>query len=262
MIMKPASIALAACLATVIASNAFATNLITNGDFQDFGWDDGFTSSYAKDNYILKGVNFQMVRELQESSYMIIQSADQAHYLWRRFYDHTFGDPNGMYFVANGSTDTSAMVWESTPVVVSQAHTPYRFEAWISKLLPGDPNPPMLTFQIGDGATAWTALGTTASLSSVDAGVWVHTYVDFEFANPGTYYVGLRNSISAGGGNDIGLDDIYFGLRTGSPSFGTDSGAASPGLFSPVPVPEPSTWALALAGVVCGSRILRRRPRV
>jgi hypothetical protein len=90
----------------------------------------------------------------------------------------------------------------------------------------------------------------------------VHTYVDFEFANPGTYYVGLRNSISAGSGNDIGLDDIYFGLRTGSPSFGTDSGSASPGLFSPVPVPEPSTWALALAGVVCGSRILRRRPRV
>jgi len=256
--MKPSSVALAVCLAVALASNTLATNLITNGDFQDLA-DGGFTSSYSYENYIYKGYNYRLVAELQEASYAVVQDANLAHPLWLLFYDHTLGDPLGRYFVANGSTNTNDMVWESTPVVVSQAHTPYRFEAWISKVLPADPSPPMLTFQIGDGATGWTDLGTTASLISVSAGVWVHTYVDCEFEKTGTYYVGLRNSNSAGGGNDIGLDDIFFGLRSDSPTFGIDLGPPTPALFNPVPVPEPSTWALALAGVTCGVGVLRRR---
>jgi len=251
--MKPSLFALVVCLTVALGSNAFATNLVINGDFQDLR-DIGFWSDYSYNKYY-EGP------ELAEASFTVMTQASSAHTSWLGFYDHTFGTSSGRYFVANCSSDTG-IVWGSTPIVVSQAHTPYRFEAWISKVFASDPSPPILTFQVGTGWTSLTDLGTTASLSGVSAGVWLHTYVDFEFESSGTYYLTLRNSNSAVVGNDLGLDDIYFGLRSDSPSFGSDAGASSPTTISPVPVPEPSTYVMALAGLVCGGvSMFRRRKR-
>jgi hypothetical protein len=262
-IMKPSSITLAACLAVAIGSNASATNLITNGDFEIWDlWNDtrdkGFTSDYY---YRQFEYNYQRGGSgLIPGAFVIVTQASDAHYDWLSgFYDHTLGNSSGHYFVANGSTDTNAIPWESRAITVSQTHTPYRFEAWIANVFSADFSKPRLSFQIGDGMTAWTNLGAAASLDNVNPGVWLHTYVDFEFESTGTYYVRLMNANGNSSGNDLGLDDIYFGLRSDSPSFGTDLGPANPALFDPVPVPEPSAWALALAGVACGGCTMFRR---
>lgn len=144
---------------------------------------------------------------------------------------------------------------------MSQVNTPYRFEAWISKIYAFESNPPQLTFQIGDGTT-WTGLGSTASLDESNPGEWLFTYADGQFSSAGTYYVRLENANGAYGGNDLGLDDIYFGLRSAAPSFGGTPGSESVTTFDPVPVPEPSTIALlAIGGVVAGLAARRRAAR-
>ena len=73
--------------------------------------------------------------------------------------------------------------------------------------------------------------------------------------------VATHGSIGAAGGNDLGLDDIYFGLRSNSPSVGSTPGT-TPTAFNPTPVPEPSTWCLALTGLAVGGySMIRRRTR-
>jgi hypothetical protein len=234
--------ALAACLAVAVGSNAFATNLITNGDFHlSNPWteDQGFSTDYW-----YRQTTYSSDRDrsaLIEGSYAFVAQASDVHWDWvSGFYDHTLGNSSGLYFVANGNTDTSyeRTLWQSRPITVSHARTPYRFEAWIANVFSTDFSTPQLSFQIGDGMTAWTNLGAAASLDNVNAGVWLHTYVDCQFETTGTYYVRIMNSSVSLDGNDLGLDDIYFGLRSDSPSFGTDLGPPIPTLFSPVPVPE------------------------
>ena len=249
--MKSSVFALSACLALALGSNAFATNLIDNGDFQRGVI--SFNTDYAYGR-LYEGP------ALAEGSFMFVTQARDVHFNWLGFYDHTFGTSSGLYFVANCESD-AAIVWESYPIVVSQAHTPYRFEAWIAKVYASDPSPPVLTFQVGNGIASWTDLGTTSSLNGVSGGVWLHTYVDCEFESAGTYNVSLRNANNSLVGNDLGLDDIYFGLRSDAPSFGSDAGTAIPTTFSPVAVPEPSTYAMALAGLACGGYSMLRRRR-
>jgi hypothetical protein len=71
--------------------------------------------------------------------------------------------------------------------------------------------------------------------------------------------VRLKNSNGAAGGNDLGLDDIYFGLRSSSPSVGSTPGT-TPTAFNPTPVPEPATLGLAFFGLaaLAGRAGLRR----
>jgi len=240
-------------IAAMLASEARA-NLIANGNFS--GGNTGFTSDYSY-NTLNPGP------ELVEGSYSVVTQASDAHFAWGEYYDHTSGNSSGKYFVANASNDTSKTVWQSNSISVSQANTPYRFEAWIQMIYPFESNPPSLSFEIGDG-TAWTSLGQTLDLSDLDnygPGTWYFTYVDGQFASAGTYYVRLKNSNGASGGNDLGLDDIYFGLRSNAPSVGTTPGVATPPSFNPTPVPEPSSLALAAIGVALGWRALRRRTR-
>lgn len=248
--MKSSSFALATVFTAAIAANAFATNLIVNGDFQS--GNSGFTSDYSY-NTLNSGP------ELVEGAYAVVAQASDVHFAWMDgFYDHTLGTASGRYFVANASSDTSLAVWESSPITVSQSNTPYRFEAWISKIYAFESNPPQLTFEIGDGTT-WTNLGSTASLDESNPGEWLFTYADGQFSAAGTYYVRLKNANGADGGNDLGLDDIYFGLRSAAPSVGSTPGSPSVTTFNPVPVPEPSTLALAGFGIAVAAWSVRHR---
>jgi hypothetical protein len=233
------------------AADAQATNLIINGDFTN--GNTGFTSQYSHNTNVF---NFSGP-ELAEGSYAVVTKASDVHFAWGSYFDHTSGNSSGKYFVANASSDTTKTVWQSAAISVSQPNTAYRFEAWMMKIYGPDPNPSVLSFQIGDG-TNWTNMGQTASLGS--GGQWVFTYADGQFGSAGTYYVRLKNSNGAPGGNDLGLDDIYFGLRSSAPSVGTTPGT-TPTSFNPTPVPEPASLGLAATGglAALGWTMLRRR---
>ncbi|MEI6241115.1 MAG: PEP-CTERM sorting domain-containing protein [Planctomycetia bacterium] len=247
--MRRFSFVIAAAFMAALASHAGATNLIVNGDFQS--GNTGFTSDYSYNT-------LNPEPELVEGAYSVVEKAGGVHFAWLDdFYDHTLGTSSGRYFVANASSDTDLAVWQSNSITVSQANTPYRFEAWISKIYQFESNPPQLAFQIGDG-TNWTNLGSTASLDEVNPGEWLFTYADGQFAAAGTYYVRLKNANGGDGGNDLGLDDIYFGLRSASPSVGSTPGSESVTTYNVAAVPEPSTWAMALTGLAAGGLMIRR----
>jgi len=193
---------------------ALAENLVTNGHFSD-GYT-GFSSSYTVGS-----------KDIPEGTYLIVAKGVDAHSAWpscdeRKCYDHTSGDENGRFLAANASDDTTLAVWKTvTAIRVREAGTPYRFEAYITKLYAE--NPASLKFQLGDGTT-WADLGTTASLASAGTPEWVFTYTDGKFDQAGNYYIRLLNNNSVAAGNDFGLDDIYFGLRSTSPSKDTVPG--------------------------------------
>ena len=235
--------------AWAMAAEARATNLISNGDFS--GGNAGFTSEYT----YATGANALF----PEGTYSVVTKANDVHNSWGGYYDHTSGNASGKYFVANASDDTSKTVWQSSAISVAQPNTAYRFEAWLMKIYAFENNPPVLSFEIGDG-TNWTTMGQTASIAATSPGNWLFTYADGQFSSAGTYYVRLKNSNGALGGNDLGLDDIYFGLRSSAPSVGTTPGG-TPTTFSPVAVPEPSGLALAAVGLGAGLWRLRCRRR-
>jgi hypothetical protein len=233
-------------------SPARAGNLISNGDFS--AGNTGFTSGYSY-NTLNPGP------ELVEGSYSVVTKADDVHFAWGNYFDHTSGNSSGKYFVANASSDTSSTVWQSGLITVSQANTPYRFEAWLSKIYAYESNPPLLSFQIGDG-TNWTNLGQTASIDEASPGDWVFTYADGQFTSVGDYFVRLKNSNGASGGNDLGLDDVYFGLRSTAPSVGSTPGDASPQSFSPqatVPEIDPAGFGNVAAVLISAFVLIERR---
>jgi hypothetical protein len=117
----------------------------------------------------------------------------------------------------------------------------------------------MLSFQIGDGTT-WTTLGATPSLSGAPRGQWYFSFADGIFQQAGNFIIRLRNDSNVAVGNDLGVDSIYFGLRTAAPSFGTNPGIGTPASFNPAGVPEPSSASLLIAGAV-GLLGMNRRPK-
>jgi len=181
---------------------ALAANLVTNGAFTD--GNTGFASDYNYTPGDLTG----------EGDYDVVADAKDDHDFWVNCKDHTTRD--GLYFAANGSTNTSLAVWKTTTAIeVDEANTAYRFEAYITKVYAI--NPASLKFQLGDGTT-WVDLGTTASLSGAATPEWVFTFADGKFSKAGNYYVRLLNNNGTADGNDFGIDDIYFGLFSTAPS--------------------------------------------
>lgn len=198
-----------------------AANLITNGDFSS--GNTGFSSDYTS-----------QASNVPEGTYSVVAQARDAHSAWTAAFDHTAGDASGKYFVGNGSSNTALAPWKtSTAVTVTQADTAYRFEAYISTLfMVSGNNGPILKFQIGDGTT-WVDMGTTTNfVNGAAVGQWNLAFADGKFNQAGNYLIRLVNSQTAAGGNDFGLDDIYFGLRTSAPSVGSNPGSDNPQTFN------------------------------
>lgn len=239
-------------------SCAYALSLVVNGDFES--GTSGITSDYT---YQTGGNSLG-----PSSTWSVVNKAVDVHELWTDANDHTYGNGSGHYFVANGSNDTTKAVWQtSAPLTVNQANTAYRFEAYITSVYAVGDAGPILTFQVGDGIQ-WYELGTTQTFPyDYTPGAWSLAYYDTIFTRTGSYYLRLRNTQSAVLGNDLGVDDIYFGLRSEATSVGSYPGLLTGSLqdinangLNPVGtlVPEPSTFLLAstgLAGLLC----LRRR---
>jgi len=235
----------------ILVSRGFAVNLVTNGDFES--GNTGFTSDYTF-------VGTPSSTALwDQGKYAIVASARDYHSNFTNAPDHTSGSGT-QYFAANGGTNINQAVWMSNVLNVALANTVYRFEAWITSLINvSGGNGPDLVFEIGNGST-WTSLGNTSVIpSGTTGGTWVFTYADGQFGQAGNYYVRLRNNSTVSSCNDLGVDDIYFGLRTDAPSYPATLGATNPTLYNPAVIPEPSAGALLALGI--GGLIALRRAR-
>ena len=225
------------------ALGASASNLVTNGDFES--GNTGFSSDYTFWPIGTSG-------DMSAGYYSVVSSANQIH--------SGFGggpQAGSRFFVANGAVDTTQSVWKSQVISVTQTNAAYRFEAYISSVVNPSLAPPMLSFQIGDGTT-WTTLGATPSLSGAPRGQWYFSFADGIFQQPGDFIIRLRNDSNVASGNDLGVDSIYFGLRSAAPSFGANPGTGTPDSFNPAVVPEPSAASLLVLGIG-GLIALRRR---
>lgn len=193
-------------------------NLIVNGNFE-LG-NVGFFSDYT----YVTGSN-----TANESTYSVVNSSSQVHNAWTYlpYYDHTFNTSSGHYFVANGASNTTKAVWQTTSAIDVTANTVYRFEAYVRSVYPV--SPPSLKFQIGDGAN-WIDLGTTTTISGSDT-AWHLSYADGMFNTSGVYYIRLLNNNIALAGNDMGVDDIYFGLASSAPSIASNAVSPSVSTF-------------------------------
>ena len=233
-----------------LAVKASATNLVTNGDFES--GNTGFSS-----DYIYVGTPSSTAL-WDQGKYAIVTSARDYHSNFTSAADHT-GGSGARYFAANGGTNINQAVWMSNVLNVALANTVYRFEAWITSLINvSGGNGPDLVFEIGNGST-WTSLGNTSVIpNGTTGGTWIFTYADGQFGQAGDYYVRLRNNSTRGDGNDLGVDDIYFGLRTSAPSYPATAGITNPTIYNPAAVPEPSAASLLVLGIG-GLIALRRR---
>ena len=230
-------LALLALLAFSTAASLQA-NLILNPSFED--GNTNFTSDYA-----FWPTN--TVGNMGEGRYSVVTNATQVHQFW-----NSLSAQSGTnYLVANGSTDTNLAPWIQTIsinpgdiTVTTDTNTPvyYRFEAYIASVYPD--NPPRLSFEMSlNNSGEWQTL--TTSPSSPTTAAWYLTYRDgyFNFA-PSTISFRLRNAESALGGNDFGIDSIYFGFSTDAPSYPANP-INSIGPINGGVVPEPGTWAAA-----------------
>jgi hypothetical protein len=219
-----------------------ADNLILNGNFEngtngfrsDYTYDDGPTGLYPEGNYA------------------VVASASEVHPDFAYAYDYTYGDGSGHYLVANGASDITKAVWQSlNPIHVAEAGTAYRFEAYIMTCVPIEGNAPSLRFQVGNG-TQWADMGYTFSFADgADVGVWNLSYADGVFGSVGDYYVRLLNDSAVGGGNDFGLDNLFFDLRANAPSYPENPGS-DPVDIGVQAIPEPATALM----ISCGGALI------
>ena len=158
-------------LGLVLSNPLFATNLVTNGDFES--GNTGFSTDYTffpiGHTYI--DPVWGLVRDMDAGYYSVVENANQVHGGFN-------GGPQGgsKFFVANGAVDTTQAVWKSQVISVAQANVAYRIEAYISSVVNPSLAPPSLSFQIGNGTT-WTTLGATPSLSGAPRGEWFFSQV-------------------------------------------------------------------------------------
>jgi trimeric autotransporter adhesin len=161
-----------------------AANSVVNGDFSAGAT--GFTSDY------LFSADTQ-----PEGTYFVSTDASLTHPSFVGV-DHTTGDGN--FMVVNGAGTANSSVWcQNVPV---QQNTDYVFSTWVSTLAVG--SPAILQFSINGNVLGnpFTAPDNTNE--------WLEFYSTWNSGTSTSAAICIVNQNTNIGGNDFGLDDIYF----------------------------------------------------
>lgn len=176
------------CPATTTTYNvtgySVSSNSVMNGDFS--GGAVNFNSDYSLNS------NTQ-----NESTYFVTTNANLAHPGFTGT-DHTTG--SGNFMVVNGSGTPNTSVWCQTITV--QPNTDYVFSTWVSTLAIG--SPAILQFSI-NGTTIGAPFNAPATLNT-----WDEFYATWNSGSATTATICIVNQNTATGGNDFGIDDIFF----------------------------------------------------
>ena len=193
----------AALFLAAFVSAVFAERIIiTNGDFES--GNSGFTSDYT---YVADSPSRQ--DELgPEGFYSVGYNANNYHDAFLNAGDHTTGF--GQMLIANGSPNTSDIVWQGAPsqdLIIGQT---YDFSAWIIDL-------------VGSGAHATLTFKADAevigTLTCSEYLTWTRLSGSFT-ATQARPVLTLTNSQADAGGNDFAVDDlnIYYEGSTTPPT--------------------------------------------
>ena len=163
---------------------SISSNSVLNGDFSGGAVD--FNSDY------LLSSDTQ-----SESTYFVTTDANLTHPGFTGV-DHTTG--SGNFMVVNGSGVPNTSVWCQTVAV--QPNTDYVFSTWVSALALG--SPAILQFSING-----SNLGSPFTAPLV-TGQWDEFYTTWNSGSATSATICIVNQNTAVGGNDFGLDDIFF----------------------------------------------------
>jgi hypothetical protein len=191
---------------------AQSQNLLVNGDF-DLG-NVGFTSTYI----------YSPGDTVPERTYAVISDPSFTHGGAASFKDHTSGV--GLMLVANGSSDSTNVVWSQTVSVAT--NRTYAFSGWGATWghFAGedfDPAPPAMRIHI-NGTQAGDAVQLIAK-----NGQWRNFTALWNSQSSTQAVIEIRLSTTALVGNDIALDDFGFA------SLSTDL-FASPSVFRAIEI--------------------------
>lgn len=205
-----------------LATSAAGAVTVVNGDFQ--AGNTGFTSAYT---YIPTGQEAQM----GEAKYGIANDALATHSAFTSYFDHTFGTAVGSYMIVNGSSQANTIVWESSPIAVTQGR--YNFGAFLSSAYFQSPALLQFTAQPNVGGTQSLGNFMAPATTGVSQGVGGDVIVGAGMTSITLRIVNQNTDLS---GNDFGIDDITL-----------------------TAVPEPATWGLLIAGFGMVGVAARRR---
>ena len=171
-------------------------NLVNNGDFSQGNV--GITSSYR---YVTPGGATQLY---PEGTYTVDANGRNSHNLFTSLFDHTHStqaypnnSPNNhKYMVVNGSPVPNTIVWAQTIAVTP--NTDYVFHTWGSAIA----SPPVMQFSING-----VLLDKPFQLRGI---AWQQFYTIWNSGNSTTANISIVNQCIVAGGNDFGLDDIFF----------------------------------------------------
>jgi hypothetical protein len=225
--MKTGKLGILIGLGALTVSQASASNLIINGDFES--GTNGFSSDYiyAGTAGTPSPTTSNPNTLWDPGTYSVGTDPYLFHSSWDSFGDHTTG--TGNMLLVNGASEP-VTIWTgtlTTPLVAGQT---YDFSAWVANLFPPPTGstptaPAWLNFKV-DG----TLIGSM--YWAPDVGVW-HEFTA-SFVATGNDPISVYDSETAFSGNDFALDDI-----------------------SLVAVPEPTTATCLLLGL--GTLVLTRR---
>ncbi len=192
-------------VATCEATSCVGANLVPAGTFEGFSTGSpGFTTDF---NYINCG-------SIASGYYSVLQSASNCNPLWTAAPDHTTGNGNGKYMVADFATtspgqnlngnSTSGELFCAASILVN-ANTTYCLSSWFLKLCGSCPGNPDLKFTVNG-----ISIGTVAG-STLNAGGWTKKGFSFsttDLGNPSTVTVCVAQNAFGANGYDLALDDI------------------------------------------------------
>jgi hypothetical protein len=219
-ILHKTLVILAGSLLAVQANSAMAgSNLIVNGNFG--AGNTGFTSQYTYSPGDLYPAN----------TYDVASNPNADNANWPNI-GAAPGNGSSNMLIVNGGLVGDNIVWSETISVTP--NTNYDFSTYLVNLY--TTSPATLEFS-ANGA----ALGTTFTAGPA-VGTWDQFFATFNSGANTSVVLSLVDTNTAYGGNDFAMDSVCFASGTtcqaGSPVGGTGT----------TTVPEPSTWALMLAG--------------